>query len=57
MIIVKYRYRLPKSKLGLKRAAHIINSIYKVYPTLFSEEEIRQARIELGIIEEGEEDA
>ena len=53
---MKHRYKLGKGKMGYKKAVHIINCIYKVYPTLFSEEEIRQARIELGIIEEDEEE-
>jgi hypothetical protein len=51
---MKHRYKFPKGKMGFKKACHIINTIYKVYPTLFTEEEIRQARIELGIIEEEE---
>ena len=54
MIRLKHRYKLGKGKKGYRKAVHIINSIYKIYPTLFTEEEIRQARIELGIIEEEE---
>ena len=45
---MKNRYKMP-SKPEYKYTMHIINSISKFYPTLFTKEEIELALKELGI--------
>lgn len=53
MSIMKHRYKMPINE-SYKNVSKILNAITKFYPTLFSEKEIRLARIELGILEEEE---